>query len=357
MKVLTIIGARPQFIKAATVSRIINRENKIDEILVHTGQHFDANMSEVFFTELDISKPDYNLGISGGNHGKQTGKMLQKVEEVLLLEKPDMVMVYGDTNSTLAGSLAAVKLHIPIAHVEAGLRSFNKKMPEEINRILTDHSSDILFTPTSTAINNLRNEGIDENKIVNVGDVMYDAAIYYGKKAEKKSSILSELKLKEKEYILTTIHRAENVDDSDNLKNIFGSLEKVAKDYNLILPIHPRTKNALESMNYLFDRSNINFIQPVGYLDMVMLEKYAKMVITDSGGVQKEAYFHETPCITLRNETEWIELVENGFNFLANSDNLLSILHQAEKVRFSTKSSIFGNGKAALKIANALLDY
>ena len=245
MKILTIIGARPQFVKASAVSRIIQNKEGISEVLVHTGQHFDANMSEVFFNELDIPKPDYNLGVSGGNHGEQTGKMLQKVEEVLLKEKPDFVVLYGDTNSTLAGSLAAVKLHIPIAHVEAGLRSFNRKMPEEINRILTDHASDILFTPSVAAINNLQNEGISKEKIINVGDVMYDAAIYFSKKAEKESSILSELQLQKKGFILTTIHRAENVDNLDTLKNIFDSLENIASDTNLVLPIHPRTKNAL----------------------------------------------------------------------------------------------------------------
>jgi UDP-GlcNAc3NAcA epimerase len=314
-------------------------------------------MSEVFFNELEIPKPGYNLGISGGTHGEQTGKMLQKVEEVLLQEKPDLVMVYGDTNSTLAGSLAAVKLHIPIAHVEAGLRSFNKNMPEEINRILTDHSSDILFTPTIAAIKNLQNEGIDENKILNVGDVMYDATIHYSKKAENKSSILSGLELKEKEYILTTIHRAENVDNLDNLKNIFNILEKMALDNNLVLPIHPRTKNALESIDYIFDKSKINFIDPVGYLDMLMLEKYSKMIITDSGGMQKEAYFHKVPCITLRNETEWIELIEKGVNFLADCQNIISILDIAEKVRFTTNDNIFGNGNAAQKIVNKLLAY
>lgn len=357
MKLLTIIGARPQFIKAATVSRIISEKDEISEILVHTGQHFDENMSSIFFDELDIPQPNYNLGISGGNHGEQTGKMLMKIEEVILKEKPNMVMVYGDTNSTLAGSLAAVKLHIPLAHVEAGLRSFNKRMPEEINRILTDHSSDILFAPTLSAVQNLQNEGVSNNKIYNVGDVMLDATKYYGIKAEGKSAILHDLKLKQKEYNLITIHRAENTNNISKLKIIFNSLEKIAKDQCLVFPIHPRTLNTLKSIDFSFKNSKIKFISPVGYLNMMMLVKHAKTIITDSGGLQKEAYFHKVPCVTLRDETEWIELVENGWNFLANSYNLSEVLKKAQNVKFSHKENIYGNGDASLKIVDKIQQY
>jgi UDP-GlcNAc3NAcA epimerase len=357
LKILTIIGARPQFIKAAAISRIIREKDEISEILVHTGQHFDENMSSIFFDELDIPEPKYNLNICGGNHGEQTGKMLIKIEEVLLKEKPDIVMVYGDTNSTLAGTLAAVKLHIPIAHVEAGLRSFNKRMPEEINRILTDHSSDILFAPTLSAVQNLQNEGFNKNKIFNVGDVMLDATNYYSIKAEDKSVILSDLKLNSKEYILTTIHRAENTNSLTKLKNIFDSLDKIAKDQFLVLPIHPRTLNSLKSIDFSFKSSNIIFISPVGYLDMMMLEKYAKTIITDSGGIQKEAYFHKVPCVTLRDETEWIELIENGWNFLANSKNLIEVLNKAQNIKFSNEENIYGNGDASLKIVDKILQY
>ncbi len=357
MKIVTIIGARPQFIKAAVVSRTFKGKDEISEILVHTGQHFDENMSAVFFKELDIPEPKYNLGICGGSHGEQTGKMLIKIEEVLLEEKPDMVLVYGDTNSTLAGSLAAVKLHIPVAHVEAGLRSFNKRMPEEINRILTDHSSDILFTPTLAAVQNLRNEGIDNNKVINVGDVMLDATNYYSDKAEKESTIMTDLNLTPKSFVLTTIHRAENTDNLEKLSAIFESLELLAHQEHLIIPIHPRTRNSLKAIDFSVKNSSINFINPVGYLDMMMLEKYAKAIITDSGGVQKEAYFHKVPCITLREETEWTELVENGFNFLANSKNLISEFNKAIQIDFSADIQLYGKGDASLKIVREILRY
>ncbi len=355
MKIVTVIGARPQFIKAATVSRVVSGVNEIDEVLLHTGQHFDENMSHIFFNELDIPVPKYNLGIAGGGHGKQTGLMLEKIEEVLISEKPDMVLVYGDTNSTLAGSLAAVKLHIPIAHVEAGLRSFNKKMPEEINRVMTDHSADLLFAPTETAIRNLEKEGISKTKIINVGDVMYDASLYYLQKAEGKTSILTNLGLREKEYILATIHRAENTNDDQILSGIFNSLEEIANNHKMVFPIHPRTKMALDKMNYSFDKSSIKFIEPLGYLDMVMLERNAKLIITDSGGVQKEAYFHKVPCITLREETEWVELVEKGFNFLANAANIKEVLRLAFQTEISADDGVYGNGFAANKIIEELL--
>ena len=357
MKIVTIVGARPQFIKAAAVSRSIQNVSKLNEVLVHTGQHFDDNMSAIFFDELDIPRPYYNLGICGGYHGEQTAKMLLKIEDLLLEEKPNLVMLYGDTNSTLAGSLAAVKLHIPIAHVEAGLRSFNKKMPEEINRILTDHSSDILFTPTETAIKNLKNEGITGDKVSHVGDVMLDSTLHYTLKAERESTILADLNISSKKFILVTIHRAENTDNLDKLNQIFNALEMLAKRHILVLTLHPRTRKSLESLNYSFQTSNIKFIEPIGFLDMLMLEKHSKTIITDSGGVQKEAYFQKVPCITLRDETEWIELVENGWNVLANPNNLLEIFNCLKASEFPKVDTIYGGGEASKRIVDVLLKF
>jgi len=354
LKVVTIVGARPQFIKAAALSRIIRNLPEINEILVHTGQHYDDNMSNVFFDELDLAQPNYNLGISGGKHGEQTGRMLISLEKLLITEAPDMVILYGDTNSTLAGTLAAVKLHIPIAHIEAGLRSFNKKMPEEINRILTDHCSDLLFTPTESGKKNLENEGINRNKIFHVGDVMYDSTLHYSRIAENKSKILNDLSLTRKEYILGTIHRAENTDNIDKLKQIFKVLETIAEEITLVLTLHPRTKKSLKALDFEFQSSAIKFIEPVGYLDMLMLEKHSNLIITDSGGVQKEAYFQKVPCITLRNETEWVELVENGWNVLANLDNLLDIFNLSHTTNFPNTDSIYGGGKASEKIVDIL---
>lgn len=356
MKIVTIIGARPQFIKAATVSRIISKKNLVKEIIIHTGQHYDVNMSDVFFEEMGIPKPDYHLGIGGGNHGAQTGKMLIKIEEVLLKEKPDWVLLYGDTNSTLAGSLAACKLHIPIAHVEAGLRSFNKRMPEEINRILTDNVSDVLFTPTETANRNLSNEGVSLERVEQVGDVMYDAALYYADFAKSRSQILIINQLYPKDFILCTIHRAENTDDLNRLNNIFLNLERVAENHKLVLPLHPRTKVALENISFSIAESNITFIDPVGYIDMVMLEKNSKLIITDSGGVQKEAYFHEVPCITLREETEWVELVEFGYNKLVKDfDTLLGEVENSLINCKFDKRMLYGTGDSANKIIETLI--
>jgi UDP-GlcNAc3NAcA epimerase len=352
MKLLTIIGARPQFIKAATVSRIIQQRADISEILVHTGQHYDNNMSEIFFQQLDIPQPDYHLGIGSGSHGSQTGKMLETIESVLLKEKPDWVLVYGDTNSTLAGALAAVKLHIPVAHVEAGLRSFNRKMPEEINRVLTDHAADLLFPPTQAAVDNLDNEGIDKNKIDLVGDVMYDAALYYSAKAKQQSKVLEQLQLTEKNYILATIHRAENTDNPARLKAIFDGLEQIAEQIPVILPLHPRTNEALK--HHKQPTKNIQLIEPVGYLDMVMLEKQAKLIATDSGGVQKEAYFHQVPCVTLRNDTEWLELLELGANVLSSPTEIVEVvLSNLEKV-VDGDVGLYGDGEAALGVVNQI---
>ncbi|MFM7580366.1 MAG: non-hydrolyzing UDP-N-acetylglucosamine 2-epimerase, partial [Microcystaceae cyanobacterium] len=302
MKIVTIVGARPQFIKAATVSRVLRSTPHCQEILVHTGQHYDKNLSDIFFEELEIPKPDYHLGIGSGSHGQQTGRMLEAIENVLLTEKPDGVLVYGDTNSTLAGALAAVKLHIPIAHVEAGLRSFNRQMPEEINRVLTDHSSDLLFAPTIAAVNHLKKEGIDPQKIHLVGDVMYDAALFYGKKGDRPSSVLQTLlktlKLEPQNYILATIHRAENTDRQQRLTAIFEAFQQIAKTIPVVMPLHPRTQKFLHDYQLEILTQNLTLIDPVGYLDMVQLEKNARLIVTDSGGIQKEAYFYQVPCLT-----------------------------------------------------------
>jgi UDP-GlcNAc3NAcA epimerase len=320
MKFVSVVGARPQFIKASVLSRVI-RENHI-EILIHTGQHYDNNMSEIFFDELGIPSPEYNLGIGSGLHGMQTGAMLAKIEQVLLTELPDWVVVYGDTNSTLAGALAASKLHIPVAHVEAGLRSFNRLMPEEINRILTDHISDRLFCPSKTALENLTREGITDGVHI-VGDLMYHALLYAKENPRYRSEILKRLNLREKQYLLATVHRAENTDDLGRLRNIIEALSSIAEP--VILPVHPRTRQALHKLGFDTDvgqsiMNNIKLIEPVGYLDMVHLESASRIILTDSGGVQKEAYWLRVPCITLRDETEWVETIENGWNCLVGAD-------------------------------------
>ena len=351
MKILTIIGARPQFIKAGAVSREIQKHKELKEVIVHTGQHYDANMSDIFFEQMHILKPDYYLGIGGKSHGEMTGEMIIKLEEVMLKEKPDAVMVYGDTNSTLAGAITASKLHIPIAHVEAGLRSFNMKMPEEINRILTDRISKWLFCPTDTAVKNLENEGFRnfECKIIKSGDVMQDAAMFYKKYAKK----LENVNIKN-EFILCTVHRAENTDNLNRLRNIFEALEEIAKEKQVILPLHPRTKKILKQNN--IDPHYITVIEPVGYLEMVWLLDNSKMVITDSGGLQKEAFFFKKPCITLRDETEWVELVENNFNILAGADKN-KIINIFKKHEFNDNFGIdlYGDGKASEEIVKELL--
>ena len=348
MKILTVVGARPQFIKAAAVSNIIRKEH--EEILVHTGQHYDENMSKVFFEELQIPKPDYNLEIGSGNHGEQTGKMLVELEKIYLKEKPNLVLVYGDTNSTLAGALCASKLLIPVAHIEAGLRSFNMNMPEEQNRILTDHISRLLFVPTITAEKNLHTEGINRG-VYNVGDVMFDAVLHFKKLAEQKESILDKISVKSGEYILTTIHRAENTNDINRLKNIIEALNKSGN--KIVLPLHPRTKKYIENYNLQFS-DNIKLIEPVGYLDMITLEMNSQKIVTDSGGVQKEAFFMKKPCITMRDETEWVETVQNGWNVIVGTDGdkiLKSIVYFKPKMK---QQNIFGNGKAGNKILDII---
>lgn len=344
-KIITVVGARPQFIKAATLSRQFKLLG-IEEKIIHTGQHFDANMSEIFFDEMEIPKPAYQLDIHGVSHGAMTGRMLEGIEKILMTEKPDGVLVYGDTNSTLAGALAAAKLHIPVIHVEAGLRSFNMEMPEEINRILTDRISNALFCPTDTAVNNLMREGFDNMpiQIIKNGDVMQDAAMYYADKAQLKSDIIRKAGLNK--FVLATIHRQENTDNPENLKNIIEGLNAIHKEIPVVVPMHPRTRNIL-AQNYQLP--DFTIIDPVGYFDMIMLLKSCEMVITDSGGVQKEAFFFAKHCITLREQTEWVELVDKGFNLLVGSD--IDKLRDAFAF-FKTKKSdfsinLYGNGKAA----------
>ena len=354
MKVCTIIGARPQFIKAAVVSRAFRENNKISEVLIHTGQHFDTNMSDVFFDELDIQRPDFQLKIGGGTHGQNTGRMIESVENVLLSEKPNCVLVYGDTDSTLAGALAAVKLHIPVVHVEAGLRSFNRLMPEEINRLLTDHVSDILFTPTSTANENLKKEGIEEHKVHKVGDVMFDATLYYQNSSRKPSSIGNIID----SYILCTIHRAENTNDIVRLSKIVDALNVIAVDKKVILPVHPRTAQIINKSAHIKLNSNICIIEPVGFLEMHWLLQNCSVVMTDSGGVQKEAFFHGKPCLTLRDETEWVELVKAGVNIIAppNNCNIINEYEKASKLVINKSLNLYGDGTTGKKIVDIILE-
>lgn len=392
MKIVTLIGARPQFIKAAVVSRAISESNKlvtsnsslVTEVIIHTGQHYDRNMSDVFFEEMSIPRPDYFLDINGLSHGAMTGQMLEKIEEVLVEEKPDIVLVYGDTNTTLAGSLAAVKLHIPVAHVEAGLRSFNRKMPEEINRVVTDHVSNILFCPTQQAVQNLKDEGIGENgslthdfikpaitpdpsspnqtisltamsyelppKVALVGDVMLDAALFYKNYACKPLFDLPQ------KFILSTIHRAENTDNSERLQSIFMGLEKISREIPIILPLHPRTQKTIKELNLQISNPPIHIIEPVGYLAMIYLLEKCSAVMTDSGGLQKEAFFFKKPCITLRDETEWVELVEHGFNHLAGAEAEAiydAYTNNAAK-KYDFNLELYGDGKAGEKIVRFL---
>ena len=357
MKLVTIVGARPQFIKAATVSRVLRESADIAETLVHTGQHYDHGMSEVFFDELDIPRPAYNLGIGSGSHGKQTGQMLELIEELLQQEAPDRVLVYGDTNSTLAGALAAAKLHIPVAHVEAGLRSFNRAMPEEINRILTDHVSDRLFAPTPNAARQLGCEGVRSETIHQVGDVMFDAALYYADAATAKSHILADQGLAPKDYVLATVHRAENTDDPAKLESIAKGLSALADRLPVVLPLHPRTRGALERSGLLDTlQRQLAVIAPVGYLDMIQLERNARVIVTDSGGVQKEAFFYRTPCITLREETEWVELVEHGYNKIVGADceHMLSAYAQLDGQSLDWSTPLYGSGNASGEIVDIL---
>ncbi len=355
MKVLTVIGARPQFVKAAVLSRIFSTMKDVKEILVHTGQHFDDKMSKVFFDEMGIPVPNYNLEINSLGHGAMTGRMLEGIEGLLIKEKPDWVLVYGDTNSTLAGALAASKLHVKVAHVEAGLRSFNMQMPEEINRIITDRISTNLYAPTQTALDNLKLEGFDrfENKVVLSGDVMQDAAYYYADKAEQQSTISRDLI--KGNFVLCTIHRQENTDDPIRLKAIINALNKIYKKTRVVLPMHPRTRKIIEQTGL---ELKVEVIDPVGYFDMILLLKNCSLVMSDSGGLQKEAFFFKKQCVTLRDQTEWVELVNGGFNVLAGADEI-EIVNSYEKM-INTKSNfevnLYGNGNAGKKIADDLLN-
>jgi len=402
-KILTVLGARPQFIKASVVSHAIwqtqgaspasalanhpaviasaakqssscasitsatgsprrsaprdDVSGALTEVLVHTGQHFDANMSDVFFAELGMAKPDYFLDIHGGSHGAMTGRMLEAVEQVMLKERPDIVLVYGDTNSTLAGALAAAKLHIPVAHVEAGLRSFNMAMPEEVNRILTDRISRWLFTPTDAAVAHLAREGFAADSIVPVGDVMYDVALHHGQRVQPGTGLMAQLGLAEKGYVLATIHRAENTDHPQRLAAIVDALQATARRLPVVWPLHPRTRAVLQQAGRLQSLAqSVHLIDPVGYLDMVQLEKFAALIATDSGGVQKEAFFHRVPCVTLRDETEWVELVQAGWNRLAPPTDAARLAAAIGDALGSTGQDAkpYGDGDAAARIVARL---
>lgn len=350
MKLLSVIGARPQFIKSAPLSRKIRERH--EEILVHTGQHYDRNMSEIFFSELGIPEPDYNLGVGSASHGEQTGRMLIELEKVLLSERPQLVLVYGDTNSTIAGALAASKLHIPVAHVEAGLRSFDRSMPEEINRVLTDHISDLLFCPTDTAVLNLRAEGIS-NGVYNVGDVMADAVLHNRAIAEERSTVFDDLNLQDREYLLVTVHRPSNTDSETNLLSIVNALIDCGE--KVVFPVHPRTEKFLKQYG-LWGKAEESLIltPPLSYLDMLHLVAHTKKVLTDSGGLQKEAYILGVPCITLRETTEWVETVEAGWNVLVGADygKIMDTVSEFEGAK--ERPAFFGAGDASSRIAEIL---
>ena len=360
-KIVTVIGARPQFIKASAVSAILADADQLREIVIHTGQHFDTNMSDVFFTELGMQQPAYQCAIHGGTHGDMTGRMLSGIEKILLFEKPDAVLVYGDTNSTLAASLAAIKLHIPVAHVEAGLRSFNMRSPEEVNRILTDRVSRWLFTPNKEAGAHLVREGTNPAQIHQVGDVMFDVALRHGERVSSHAGALGKLRaahgLQAGAYCLATIHRAENTDDPARLATIVDALAGFAKDIKVVLPLHPRTRAVLARQGKLQTlQQAVILLEPVGYLDMVQLEKYAAIIATDSGGVQKEAFFYRVPCVTLRDETEWEELVKAGWNRLAPPIDAASVLHSLRASLGSIGEQVapYGSGDAATRIVQRL---
>lgn len=371
LKILTVLGARPQFVKAAVVSRSIAlhndnlQEGQIQEVIVHTGQHYDTNMSDVFFKEMSIPEPDHTLGICNTSHGAMTGRMLEQIEGVIFKEKPDIVLVYGDTNSTLAGALSAAKLNIPIAHIEAGLRSFNMRMPEEINRILTDRISHFLFCPTETAVNNLYNEGIVNNSklfpkppiILNVGDVMYDAVLFYkqiSKPTEAVTQLIEDLK---KDFYLATMHRPENTDDPQRLSNIVEAFNIISETTPIVFPVHPRTRK--EIVKHELNMDKVKTIDPVGYFDMLSLLENCNTVFTDSGGLQKEAYFFHKPCITMRDETEWVELVEHGFNTLvgADKDKIINAGKCINTISNECSMALYGTGDAGQKIVKSLFDY
>jgi len=367
MKIITIVGARPQIIKAAAISRVIAARNMVEEIIIHTGQHYDDNMSEIFFRELGIPLPNINLKVGSGSHGEQTAVMIEKIEKVLIEEKPNAIVVYGDTNSTLATAVAASKIHVPIVHVEAGLRSFNKKMPEEVNRIMCDHVSTLLFSPTNTGLSNLINEGfnlnsdgiatMDNPQIYHCGDVMYDNSIYFSELSDKQSNLINELGIEENKFILSTVHRNDNTDNVENLQNIFQSFIEIGQMYQMpiILPLHPRTSKMMEKilpkelLIKIRESKYIRIIPPASFLDIISLEKNCKLVITDSGGVQKEAYFFKKPCIILRPQTEWVEIVETGSAVItdANKQKIIAAVADLFSIKKLDFPPVFGDGKAA----------
>ncbi|MCK8494910.1 UDP-N-acetylglucosamine 2-epimerase (non-hydrolyzing) [Spirosoma sp. RP8] len=377
IKLITIIGARPQIIKASALSRAIRTRfaHQITEVLVHTGQHYDENMSGVFFDELAIPQPTYNLGVGSGNHGEQTGRMIKGIEEIVLTERPDFIVLYGDTNSTLAGAIAASKVYVPIVHIEAGLRSYNKTMPEEINRVLTDHVSTYLFSPTQTGVNNLIREGfrtdnqppytIDNPGVFNVGDIMYDNTLYFAGLAKQKTYILERLGVQPETYVLVTLHRNANTDDASRLNSIFDALLILVEKYriNLVMPLHPRTLKQMSALlspelhQSISTHPAIQLCPPVSYLEMIVLEQHAKLIITDSGGVQKEAYFFKKPCIILRAETEWVEIVDQGAAVLCDADpnQILQAFQFFEGPTSITFNPIYGEGDAAAQLLNLLI--
>lgn len=377
LKILTIIGARPQIIKAAALSRAIrnNYKDKLTEIILHTGQHYDENMSEVFFKELEIPRPNYNLNVGSGAHGAQTAAMIKGIEEALEKEKPHCLVVYGDTNSTLAGAIAASKIHVPVVHIEAGLRSFNKSMPEEINRILCDHVSTLLFSPTSAGYNNLVKEGFKENnqppyhidnpKIYHCGDIMYDNSLYFAEKAGKQEKLLEEVQVKKEGYMLVTIHRNSNTDEPQRLNSLFSAIIHLAEENNIpaVIPIHPRTSKMMEQhlepelLKKVKSGNLVKLIPPASFLDMIVLEKNCRIVLTDSGGVQKEAFFFKRPCIVLRPESEWVEITQNGNNILADADEqrIISAFNRLINKKDFTYPPLFGDGKAAEFICAEIL--
>lgn len=356
MRILTVLGARPQFIKAAAVSRAIAKFPGLSELIVHTGQHHDAAMSDIFFNEMAIPAPAHHLGIAGGGHGDMTGRMLGAIETVIKEERPDRVLVYGDTNSTLAGALAAVKLHVPVAHVEAGLRSFNRRMPEEVNRVLTDHCAELLFTPTAVATENLRQEGLPADRVIEVGDVMYDTVLLFGDLARANGAGAEAFGLQARNYVLATIHRQENTDDVARLTAIVDGLVQVAKRMPVLLPLHPRTRKQLEVFGLSERIGEVRVVDPLGYLQMTGLQRDAAVIATDSGGVQKEAFFHAVPCVTLRDETEWVELIDSGWNRLVppvDSGQIAGAVLAAVGTHGAAVSP-YGRGDAAERIVRRL---
>ncbi len=376
-RIVTIVGARPQIIKSSAISRVIQNQFKdeLEEIIVHTGQHYDENMSQVFFQEMGIPQPNYNLNVGSGSHGAQTAKMLEGLEEIFLAEKPSAVLVYGDTNSTIAGALAATKIHIPVIHVEAGLRSFNKAMPEEVNRIACDHMSTLLFTPTITGLENLKNEGFklhdghkataNHPKVYHCGDVMFDNSLYFSTISDHTSTILDQIGIEKNKYILTTIHRDSNTDIAENMEQIFSALFEIQENsgFDIVLPIHPRTKSKMKNQlsaelyEKIENNNHFKIVPPAGFIDIISLEKNARLIITDSGGLQKEAYFFEKPCLILRPQTEWVEIIENGNAILVDASKiriLEGFSELTEKTDF-TYPQLYGNGNAAQFICEKII--